>query len=43
MVPNTQSYDKLIEKWSPVLNEESAGKIQDQHRKAVTAAVILFT
>ena len=40
MVPNTQSYDKLIEKWSPVLNEESAGKIQDQHRKAVTAAVL---
>ena len=40
MVPNTQSYDKLIEKWSPVLNEESAGKIQDNHRKAVTAAVL---
>ena len=33
MVPNTQSYDKLIEKWAPVLNEESAGKIQDNHRK----------
>ena len=40
MVPNTQSYDKLIEKWAPVLNEESAGKIQDNHRKAVTAAVL---
>ena len=24
-----ESYDRLIEKWSPVLNEESAGKIQD--------------
>ena len=35
-----QSYDNLIEKWSPVLNEESAGTIQDNHRKAVTAAVL---
>ena len=35
-----QSYDKLIEKWAPVLNEESAGKITDNHRKAVTAAVL---
>jgi len=34
------SYDTLIEKWSPVLNEESAGKIQDHHRKAVTAAIL---
>ena len=34
----TVSYDKLIEKWSPVLNEESAGKITDHHKKAVTAA-----
>ena len=34
------SYDKLIEKWAPVLNEESAGKIDDHHRKAVTAAVL---
>ena len=24
-----QSYDKLVEKWSPVLNEESAGVIKD--------------
>jgi len=35
-----QSFDNLIEKWSPVLNEESAGTIQDNHRKAVTAAVL---
>jgi len=35
-----QSYDKLIEKWAPVLNEESAGKIEDHHKKAVTAAVL---
>jgi hypothetical protein len=34
------SYDRLIEKWAPVLNEESAGKIQDHHRRAVTAAIL---
>ena len=34
------SYDRLIEKWSPVLNEESAGAITDHHRKAVTAAIL---
>jgi len=37
---NTVSYDKLMEKWAPVLNEESAGKITDNHRKAVTAAIL---
>ena len=37
---NVVSYDKLIEKWAPVLNSESAGNINDQHRKAVTAAVL---
>ncbi len=35
-----QSYDQLIEKWSPVLNESSAGEIKDHHRKAVTAAIL---
>ena len=35
-----QTYDKLVEKWAPVLNEESAGSIKDHHRKAVTAAVL---
>ena len=35
-----ESYDRLIEKWSPVLDNESAGKIQDSHRKAVTAAIL---
>ncbi len=35
-----QSYDTLIEKWSPVLNESSAGAITDHHRKAVTAAIL---
>lgn len=34
------SYDNLMEKWAPVLNEESAGKITDNHRKAVTAAIL---
>ena len=37
---NTVSYDRLVEKWAPVLNEESAGNIKDSHRKAVTAAVL---
>ena len=37
---NTVSYDRLVEKWAPVLNEESAGTIKDAHRKAVTAAVL---
>jgi hypothetical protein len=40
MQTNTISYDKLVEKWAPVLNEESAGKIGDSHRRAVTAAVL---
>ena len=40
MINNTVSYDKLMEKWAPVLNEESAGAITDNHRKAVTAAVL---
>jgi hypothetical protein len=35
-----QSYDTLMEKWAPVLNEESAGAIKDNHRKAVTAAIL---
>ena len=37
---NVVSYDKLVEKWAPVLNEESAGSIKDAHRKAVTAAIL---
>jgi len=37
---NVISYDKLVEKWAPVLNEEAAGTIQDAHKKAVTAAVL---
>jgi len=34
------SYDKLVEKWSPVLNEEAAGKIESAQKKAVTAVVL---
>ena len=35
-----QPYDQLIEKWSPVLDEESAGEIKDNHRRSVTAALL---
>ncbi len=35
-----ESYDRLIEKWSPVLDNEAAGVIKDSHRKAVTAAIL---
>lgn len=34
------SYDTLIEKWAPVLNESSAGEIKDYQRRAVTAAIL---
>jgi len=37
---NNTSYDKLIEKWSPVLNESSSGEISDYHRRSVTAVVL---
>ena len=35
-----QSYDNLVEKWNPVLNEESAGNISDKHKRAVTAVML---
>jgi hypothetical protein len=35
-----ESYDRLVEKWAPVLNEETSGKIADSHRRSVTAAVL---
>lgn len=35
-----ESYDNLIKKWAPVLNEETAGKIENAHKRAVTAAVL---
>jgi hypothetical protein len=33
-------YKNLTEKWAPVLNEETAGTIQDSYRKSVTAVVL---
>ena len=35
-----ESYSNLVEKWAPVLNEETAGTIRDNHRKQVTAALL---
>jgi hypothetical protein len=35
-----ETYDRLVEKWSPVLNEETAGAITDNHKRSVTAAVL---
>jgi hypothetical protein len=34
------TYDNLVEKWSPVLNEEAAGSITDSHKRSVTAALL---
>ena len=34
------NFQHLVEKWAPVLNEESAGTIEDRHRRNVTAAVL---
>jgi hypothetical protein len=34
------SYDNLVQKWAPVLNEETAGPISDHYRKQVTAAIL---
>tara|TARA_R110000803_G_scaffold49410_3_gene102663 strand:+ start:7006 stop:8373 length:1368 start_codon:yes stop_codon:yes gene_type:complete len=34
------TYDRLVEKWSPVLNEGSAGAIEGNHKRQVTAAVL---
>jgi hypothetical protein len=40
MDENKISYDRLVEKWAPVLNEGAAGKITDSHRRTVTAVVL---
>ena len=37
---NTVNYESLVEKWAPVLNEETAGPIADRYRKQVTAAIL---
>jgi hypothetical protein len=34
------NYERLVEKWSPVLKEESAGSIADAHRRNVTACLL---
>ena len=34
------NYESLVEKWTPVLKEESAGSIGDTHRRNVTAALL---
>ena len=34
------NYESLVAKWAPVLNEETAGTIDDRHRRNVTAAVL---
>ena len=35
-----ETYDRLVEKWSPVLNEETSGSINDAHKRSVTAVVL---
>ena len=35
-----ESYDNLVKKWAPVLNEETAGSIKDHHRRSVTAVIL---
>jgi len=35
-----ESYDRLVEKWAPVLNEETAGSVKDAQRRAVTAVIL---
>ncbi len=34
------NYQKLVEKWAPILEHESFSPITDQHRKAVTATIL---
>jgi hypothetical protein len=34
------NYESLVQKWAPVLNEESAGEIKDAYRRKVTAAIL---
>jgi len=34
------NYQSLVEKWSPILDENSAGDIKDAYRRKVTAAVL---
>ena len=34
------NYQQLTEKWAPLLDAEGADKIQDQHRRNVTAVLL---
>jgi hypothetical protein len=34
------NYQKLVEKWGPILEHESFSPIADQHRKSVTASIL---
>jgi hypothetical protein len=34
------NYESLVQKWAPVLNEESSGEIKDAYRRKVTAAIL---
>jgi hypothetical protein len=34
------NYQKLVEKWGPILEHESFSPIQDNHRKSVTATIL---
>jgi len=34
------NFESLVEKWAPVLNEETAGPISDRYKKQVTAAIL---
>lgn len=40
MEENRVPYDRLVEKWSVILDAESAPKIADRHRRNVTAVVL---
>ena len=34
------NYQKLVEKWGPILEHESFSPIADNHRRAVTATIL---
>jgi len=34
------NYQRLVEKWAPILEHESFSPIEDQHRRAVTATIL---
>lgn len=40
MEENRVPYDRLVEKWAPILDADTAPKITDRHRRNVTAVVL---